>query len=206
MHEFSGQDYFDWHVDTQPRDGTGRTINVNVMLSPSEAYKGGDLVVGTERLDSLGKGDLYWYPAGFPHKVMDIEAGLRHSLIIAVKTNTVTGRESWKYWDEVERNFNRIRGMQPEVSKWHWLHGEHMAALGQQHEADVCFANSYASTPQGTLYAAKFDEDGQKLVSMGRLDESLGFFRMAALIEPTSELYASHFRSIEQALSNPVPP
>lgn len=35
LHEFQGDkgDFFDWHIDTKPGDGTGRTVNINVMLS-----------------------------------------------------------------------------------------------------------------------------------------------------------------------------
>ena len=37
--------FFDFHVDTKPNDGTLRTVNVNVMLSPRDAYEGGTLQV-----------------------------------------------------------------------------------------------------------------------------------------------------------------
>ncbi len=37
--------FFDFHVDTKPHDGTLRTVNVNVMLSPRDAYEGGTLQV-----------------------------------------------------------------------------------------------------------------------------------------------------------------
>ena len=42
MHEFLPGDFFDWHVDTTPGDGTGRTLNANVMLSdPLLDFEGG---------------------------------------------------------------------------------------------------------------------------------------------------------------------
>jgi hypothetical protein len=74
LHEFLGNDFFDWHTDTKPGDGTGRTVNVNVMLSSSSSrnsdekgaegdYTGGGLLVGDCDVRPE-KGDLYWYPAG----------------------------------------------------------------------------------------------------------------------------------------------
>jgi len=74
LHEFLGADFFDWHTDTKPGDGTGRTVNVNVMLSSSCSrnideegaegdYTGGGLLVGDCDVRPE-KGDLYWYPAG----------------------------------------------------------------------------------------------------------------------------------------------
>ena len=36
----------------------------------------------------------------------------------------------------------------PVPSKWHWLYGEHLEALGRDAEADLKFADAYAATSQ----------------------------------------------------------
>jgi len=120
MHEFNGADFFDWHVDTKPGDGTGRTINVNVMLSDAAdhldgegtgkekqgGYVGGELRVGECTLRPK-RGDLYWYPANYPHKVEDVESGTRHTLVVAIQT-TDTDRERSDYWQRGLANFERL--------------------------------------------------------------------------------------------------
>ena len=84
IHEFNKGGYFDWHVDTRPGDGSGRTINVNVMLSnPAHDFSGGAFRVGVETID-VAQGDLYWYPASHPHAVDNVTAGRRRTLVVAV--------------------------------------------------------------------------------------------------------------------------
>ena len=71
MHEFTREhNFFGWHVDSSPGDGKPpRTLNVNVMLSTVGVdYTGGQLQVGDTNV-SAQKGDLYLYPAAFPHAV-----------------------------------------------------------------------------------------------------------------------------------------
>jgi len=119
LHEFKGADFFDWHTDTKPGDGTGRTVNVNVMLSSSSSsasiqgdesqdggYSGGGLLVGDCDVRPQ-KGDLYWYPAGYPHKVADVEGGERHTLVLAVKVED-SAREATDYWERCEANFLKL--------------------------------------------------------------------------------------------------
>jgi len=84
MHEFLPGDFFDWHVDTTPGDGTGRTLNANVMLSdPLLDFEGGRFKVGATTL-RLSQGDLYIYPASYPHVVEDVTAGRRRTLVVGV--------------------------------------------------------------------------------------------------------------------------
>eukprot|EP00960_Hanusia_phi_P009919 289146-Hanusia_phi.AAC.2 len=61
LHEFKSGYFFDFHIDTKPNDGlfaelaahspnagstgTSRTININIMLSARDKYKGGELQV-----------------------------------------------------------------------------------------------------------------------------------------------------------------
>lgn len=204
MHEFHAGDFFDWHVDTKPNDGTGRTVNINVMLSDATEYEGGGLSVGGHAVGAK-KGDLYWYPAAFPHKVGDIHQGLRHTLVVAIKAPP-GAREATDYWQRAEHNFESLGarsvqgGRDAMVSKWHYLHGEFLVAGGREKEADMSFALAYAATPQRAQYATKFDEDGQRLVAAGRLAESLQFFKMAAMIDSENPLFHAHIESIEAAL------
>lgn len=201
MHEFKAGDFFDWHVDTKPSDATGRTINVNVMLSDGGAYEGGSLSVGAHTLDAR-KGDLYWYPAAYPHKVGDIQEGLRHTLVVAIKAPP-KDRDQSDYWTRAEANFAHLAHTSAKtnpVSKWHFLHGEYLVDSAREAEADMAFALAYAATPQAAQYAEKFDEDGQRLVAAGRVAESLPFFRMASRIDGSNALYKSHLEAIEAAL------
>ena len=84
MHEFRRGDFFDLHVDTTPGDGTGRTLNANVMLSdPSRDFAGGGFRLGATTL-RVAQGDLYIYPSSYPHAVESVTAGRRRTLVVAV--------------------------------------------------------------------------------------------------------------------------
>ena len=84
MHEFTAGGFFDWHVDTKPGDGTGRTFNVNVMLSvPGRDFGGGAFLLGAKTV-ALEQGDLYIYPASYPHAVEGVVSGRRRTLVVAV--------------------------------------------------------------------------------------------------------------------------
>lgn len=206
MHQFEAGDFFDWHTDTSPKDGTARTVNINIMLSDASSdYRGGGLHVGDHEVHAR-KGDLYWYPASFPHKVGDIHKGKRHTLIVAIKAPSPQAREATDYWKRTERNFAWLAsgGQGAEgtpVSKWHFLHGEYLLAAGRDDDADKAFALAYRATPEADQYATQFDEDGQRLVAAGKLKESLPYFLMATRIDPTNQLYLSHLQSIEAALA-----
>ena len=71
---------------------------------------------------------------------------------------------------------------------------------GRDADADGAFGDSYASTEQAAQYAQHFDGEGQKLVAAGKLQPSLGFFRIASRIDPASDLYQSPAAAIEDAL------
>ena len=93
--------YFDHHVDSHPSDSpTQRTYNINVLLSQSSEYSGGELKIGDE-LANVSRGDLYTYPAFYPHAVTEITKGVRFTLILAVKA-TKSSQEWSRWWDEQE--------------------------------------------------------------------------------------------------------
>ena len=143
LHEFDENGFFDWHVDCNPNDGTGRTMNINVMLTDRSMYGGGELVVGSRRM-APNIGDLYMYPASHPHKVVDITSGRRHTLVVAVKQHPLPG----DYWEQTEKYFESLCEDSRD-SKLHMLFGQFLMALGRPDaEIDEKFANSYACTAQ----------------------------------------------------------
>lgn len=214
LHEFAGSPaapgFFDWHVDTSPNDGTGRTVNVNVMLSGPGDYEGGGLWVG-ERDVRPSRGDLYYYPANFPHKVGDVTGGTRHTLVLAVKSDDGERARSG-YWERGRRNLDRLcfEGGEREPweerrrldvpPKWHMLRGEAALAAGRGGEADEAFGDMYAASGEAGEYAKTMDGEGRELAGRGEVEESLGFFRMAARIEPGNEVYRSHVEQVEKKL------
>ena len=190
LHEFDASGFFDWHVDTKPGDATGRTNNINVMLSDhrSGEYEGGALMVGNSVIPAE-QGDLYSYPASFPHKVADITGGRRHTFIIAMKSSSNIGNDNssksqlQKLWEQAEENHKYLCSSNPLESKFHLLYGEFLTALGRPDaEVDAKYADMYASTPQADQYLANFVEQGKALQQAGRPDEAAGYLRMAEMI------------------------
>jgi len=185
LHEFDESGFFDWHVDTKPNDGTGRTDNINVMLSDNSEYEGGVLSVGSSDIDAK-QGDCYSYPASFSHKVGDITGGRRHTFIVAMKSEALsdeTNPERQEYWQRAEENHQQLCDSKAKESKLHMLHGEFLAALGRPDaEVDVKFADMYGSTPEAEDYASHFFGQGEACQQAGRVDEAKGYFDMAQMI------------------------
>lgn len=196
LHEFEGGGFFDWHVDVQPGDNTGRTNNINVMLTDRSQYEGGALTVGNSMVPAQ-QGDCYSYPASFPHKVADITSGRRHTFIIAMKSSSQPSSSSstssslddrQSYWEAAEANHQSICAANPAESKLHLLHGEFLAALGRpEAEVDAKFADMYASTPEAEAYCSHFLDQGTQLEQAGRGEESSGHFAMANMIRDRIE-------------------
>ena len=170
LHEFGeAHDHFDWHVDTKPRDGTGRTWNINVMLSQAgEDYGGGQLSVGNETQLLPGRGDAYAYAAGFPHRVSVLTGGRRHTLVVALterrlEASTPGDADARRrtYWPAVEAAFASLTasgGSLADEPKVHILHGEHFEAEGRTDEAQAAFCRAYRAAADGVDYAEKFYE------------------------------------------------
>jgi len=132
LHEFEGGDFLDWHRDTYPTDGTGRTVNVNIMLSErGDEYHGGDIHVGKVNCHA-NVGDLYWYPAAYPHKVDDITSGIRHTLVFAVKAKNDSARASTGYNSRADRNFQSFKAWRAEATSEDTKYAEHFDRRGQQ--------------------------------------------------------------------------
>ena len=117
------------------------------------------------------KGDMYWYPAHYPHRVTDVSSGARHTFIVAAKAPSDGARQAAGFWARGEENLRtltaptRIRAAARAAvgghatavlerdavsvpSKWHMLLGELLAAQGMEEEADAEFANAYAVTDE----------------------------------------------------------
>ena len=117
------------------------------------------------------KGDMYWYPAHYPHRVTDVSSGARHPFIVAAKAPSDGARQAAGFWARGEENLRtltaptRIRAAARAAvgghatavlerdavsvpSKWHMLLGELLAAQGMEEEADAEFANAYAVTDE----------------------------------------------------------
>jgi len=183
MHRFENQggepDFFDFHCDTKPGDGTGRTMNINVMLSSSRRgdFSGGTLRAGVQTL-SAGQGDLCFYPASLPHCVEDITAGTRHTLVLAVRVPDAD-RARTAYWDMAAAAHDNLRTALRSVPKIHLLRGEWLAAQGRDAEADDAYAESYASTPQAEAYAEHFDAEALRLAEAGEAQAAASHKAMA---------------------------
>lgn len=185
LHEFDESDFFDWHVDTKPKDGTNRTDNINVMLSDGSDYQGGALLMGNHEV-AASQGDMYFYPASYPHKVGDITGGRRHTFIIAMKSPSRSEEDGQLYWDRAEESFKQLcssSSNHPVEPKFHMLYGEFLAALGRpDEEVDGKFADMYSSTAQAQEYVQSFWNMGNELQKAGKVQESQGYFNMAAMI------------------------
>mmetsp|Transcript_16600 Transcript_16600/g.55348 ORF Transcript_16600/g.55348 Transcript_16600/m.55348 type:complete len:367 (-) Transcript_16600:33-1133(-) len=200
LHEFKAGYFFDFHIDTKPNDGTSRTININIMLSARDKYKGGELQVGAINVVAE-QGDMYFYPAAFPHKVHDITEGLRHTFIIAscaTNDKSEAVRKSADYLNERVRYFQLAArnhaildqyaesGVdRPEVNaKILWLHGEFLDASGHQDLADDLFARSYAASGQGPDYAEHFFAQGIAAIQAGQVETGKKTIEMALKVHP----------------------
>jgi hypothetical protein len=174
MHEFSTGDFFDWHVDTSPGDGTGRTVNVNVLLSdPAVDFGGGAFKVGAQLTD-VNQGDLYIYPASFPHAVETVTSGRRRSLVIGVldpcavnepdaharlqlrDMRQLQGRRDLyqeplraAYWLEATANHEELArgGLTVGIARLQSIHEQHRLAMVQQSNSVVSSAPVSAPSP-----------------------------------------------------------
>ena len=208
LHEFDGGGFFDWHVDVKPGDNTGRTDNINVMLTERSQYAGGVLTVGLDNIPAQ-QGDCYSYPASFPHKVADITNGRRHTFIIAMKdspegeqsSTAKLKQERQDYWETAERNHQQLCASNPSESKLHLLYGEFLTALGRpDEEVDAKYADMYASTKEAEKYAINFQNQGEMLEKDGRREESNGYLNMANMIR--SRILKMEHTSTQRASSS----
>jgi hypothetical protein len=168
LHEFEqgGANNFDWHADTKPGDGKTRRLNINVMLSsPGVHFGGGTLQVGAEEVRS-SQGDVVTYAAALPHRVLPLDWGKRHTLVVALTDEGDTShaattahstsasgeslpvRPVETYWERVERAFEELsHGALADEPKLHILHGEFLEGLaGRAEDAKRAFCRAYQVT------------------------------------------------------------
>lgn len=201
LHEFGGGDFFGWHVDTKPADGTARTVNINVMLSSPDDFVGGDLAVGTSGPLRAAQGDVSVYPAALPHRVDDISAGRRHTLVIAVRAADDAERAASGYWALAAANHAALRAALPSEAKLHLVRGEYLVAAGDEDGADEAFADGYAATPEAPAYAERFAEEGERLLAAGDARRALQHLSMAARVDPTTAAYRARRDALAEALT-----
>lgn len=196
MHEFHEGGAFDWHVDTKPFDGTGRTLNINVMLSSAGVdYTGGELYVGNESL-APSLGDLYVYSAALPHRVARLNHGSRFTLVVALTVRHLSASNDSPdgpdapraaYWQAIEEQFGQLlAGSLANEPKVHILYGEHLEAAGRADEAQVAFCHSYHATGAAVRYAQTFYTAGTQALREGQIDIELAhsYLSMAACVDP----------------------
>ena len=169
---------FDWHVDSKPGDRTGRTLNLNVMLSSSDSdFVGGELQVGEEVL-APRQGDAYLYPAAMPHRVGPLASGTRHTLVIALTERHIQpslepaayAERRRAHWERMGEGFERVlSGNLSQTAKVHILHGEHLEAQGRAAEAQAAFCKSYRTFGEAASreHAAEFFASGVEALGMG---------------------------------------
>jgi len=82
--EFQG--HYDWHIDAGPGVSSTRKLSISVMLSPEDAYEGGNLIVNTGNVINSCKeqGSINMFPSYAMHKVEPVTAGERWALVIWV--------------------------------------------------------------------------------------------------------------------------
>jgi len=197
MHEFARDaNFFDWHVDTKPGDGTRRTVNVNVILSTG--FSGGELELGG-RNASLGLGDLHAYPAALPHKVHDVLDGVRRTLVVAVRlpgddSSDEEEESRGAYFENAERAYAELcrrtsddddhTVMTAPPAKMHWIYGDFLQATGRADEARLKYADSYRSTPERDAYVDAFAAAAAEKHAAGDLAGAADDLHMCAAIRP----------------------
>lgn len=77
--EYAGGDFIDWHSDCSQRQTSTRKLVATILLSPREAFKGGELEFAA--MDAPARpaalGDATVFPAFLPHRVKPVTHGRR---------------------------------------------------------------------------------------------------------------------------------
>ena len=187
MHEFREGAFFDWHVDAHPDDSKRRTMNVNVALTDPATFEGGALQVGAANA-TLRRGDLYVYPASYPHKVHDVAKGFRRTLVLATRRATETaddGAAAAAYWRAAAARYEALCASLGDAHpKLHWIFGEFLEKTGDADGATRKFADSYRATPERAAYARSFADAAAEKHEGGDLAGAVDDLYLASLVEP----------------------
>jgi len=76
--------HYDWHMDTSPpTDGLQRKLSLSLQLSDSDAYEGGDLLIGATHPETTPRkqGSVIVFPSCMFHKVTPVTKGERFSVV-----------------------------------------------------------------------------------------------------------------------------
>jgi PKHD-type hydroxylase len=77
-------EYFDWHMDFHAGEISHRKLSVTVQLSDPDEYEGGDLqfmVNNRTETAPRGKGSVIVFASFILHRVTEVTAGKRHSIV-----------------------------------------------------------------------------------------------------------------------------
>ena len=74
---------FDWHVDIGSGAASNRKLSMTIQLSDASAYEGGALqfISAPDLAMPKMRGTAVLFPAYLAHRVSDVTAGIRHSLV-----------------------------------------------------------------------------------------------------------------------------
>lgn len=77
--EYAGGDFIDWHSDCTQRQTSTRKLVATILLSPRDAFKGGELEFAAMHAPArpAAIGDATVFPAFLPHRVMPVTHGRR---------------------------------------------------------------------------------------------------------------------------------
>jgi hypothetical protein len=219
LHEFNPGMHFGLHVDTRPNDGTHRTMNVNIMLSdPSQDYTGGSLQIGINQIQPQ-KGDLYMYPASYPHAVLELDTGLRYTYVMAltIPKNRRSDQQQASYWAASETRLQALATQKMIMgdddddgddqlfkSKLHLIHAQFLEASGDRSdpEIDAAYCKAYKATPEAALYAQQFFNNGKAALAAAQHPAADNYFQMAICVDSTVAPAVQQARLLAQNNNN----
>eukprot|EP00316_Scyphosphaera_apsteinii_P001246 CAMPEP_0119306848 /NCGR_PEP_ID=MMETSP1333-20130426/7509_1 /TAXON_ID=418940 /ORGANISM="Scyphosphaera apsteinii, Strain RCC1455" /LENGTH=308 /DNA_ID=CAMNT_0007310267 /DNA_START=235 /DNA_END=1161 /DNA_ORIENTATION=+ len=193
LHEFTTGRHFDWHVDTKPNDGSGRTWNINVMLSaPRFDFTGGALQIGGSRLQPE-RGDLYIYSAAIPHRVEVVQSGQRYTLVIALTERRLGSPQGASdlslrrqlFWAHATASYQDLTsGALSADFKVHILFGEHLEAEGDGKAARLQYCRAYRASREASASVQAFLQKGVEALQAANLPLGEQYFEMATCVQP----------------------
>ncbi len=85
-YEGASASHYGWHQDIGAGDSSVRKLSFVIQLSEPGNYEGGSLELFMAKMErnreiSRGRGDIIFFPAYEPHRVVPVRKGTRHSLV-----------------------------------------------------------------------------------------------------------------------------
>lgn len=78
-----GSEHYDWHVDSNVKNGIARRLSIVMQLSHPHEYEGGELWLHnvTESVMQKEQGIIFAFPSYMLHRVTPVTKGVRRSLV-----------------------------------------------------------------------------------------------------------------------------